>query len=295
MADNSENVLLYDFDLTQDRETFWKRIESLDDKKLSKVVAINTLISLIHKSKRKIIRLKAIRSLGKIAFHDRDAINTLIYVLLHDPTTSRYLAAESLSKIAIGEQRAIDSLVEIVYRGKDRVKINCIANVLCNIAVNNETAINAIIYLLKDSPDLSKKFIIAKKLHKISPRHPQAITAFLEIIARGNDYNLRYEAMNCLSQFATDNSTVINELQKIAKLEGREKTVIEGRKIAKIGLQNINRNWFNKICKIMRSRLESFKYLNLNIALLSVYCISYLLSLVRLMIVIIVSNILKLI
>lgn len=293
MADNSEMVSLHDFDLIQERD-FWTKIESFDSKKHSKVVLIDTLIALIHKSDRKIIRLKAIRGLGKIAFHNRDAIDTLIHVLLHEQTTSRYLAAESLSKIAIGDRIAINSLVEIIYRSQDIVEINCIANILCNIAVNNNKAIDALIYLLRESYDLSGKLIIAKKLNKISPNHSQAIAAFLDIIARGNDYNLRYEAMNYLSQFKTDNPIVIDEFQRIARLEGEKTSVVEGRKIAKIGLQNINRNWFYKICKTINFWNKSFKHFSLNIILLAVFSLCYILSVAKSIAMFIISNILKL-
>ena len=136
----------------------------------------------------------------------------------------------------------ITDLVQIIYRSKDTVTLNCTTTILSNIAKDRPHAVRALIYLLKNNPNLAQKLILAQKLNKIAEGHPQVIIAWLDIVVNGENYAIRRSAIQNLSQVTVGNQNVIAELKKIVHKKGRNRTIIEGKKLAKIGLKQIDRS-----------------------------------------------------
>ena len=204
--------------------------------------AFTNLVSLVNSCNKESDRWKIIQHLGTIAQKNPQAIDVLLEILIYGTVFSRYLVAETLSKIAVGNETVITSLVKIIYSSQDKVTINCTTIILGNIAQNRPHAVRALIYLLKNNANLAQKLTIAQKLNQISKGHPQAIIAWLDIIARGKSYAIRRSAVRHLSQVTVGNKVVIEELKKIAHKKGGNQTEIEGKKLARIGLRQIDRS-----------------------------------------------------
>lgn len=203
---------------------------------------ITNLVNLLNNCDRDSDQWKIIRCLGTIAPKNTQAINILIEILVSGKVLSRYLVAETLSKIAVGNETVITSLVEIIYRSKDTVSLNCTTTILSNIAKDRPHAVRALIYLLKNNTNLAQKLILVQKLNKIAEGHPQVIIAWLDIVVNGENYAIRRSAIKNLSQVTVGNQNVIAELKKIVHKKGRNRTIIEGKKLAKIGLKQIDRS-----------------------------------------------------
>lgn len=213
---------------------------------------------------RESVKLQVIRRLGTIAQKNTQAIDVLLEILINGTVFSRYLVVETISKIAVGNEKVITALVKIIYSSQDKVTINCATNILGNIAKDRPHAVRALIYLLKNNNDLSQKSRIARQLNQIAEGHPQAIIAWLDIIAHGKSYAIRCSAVRHLSQVAVGNKVVIEELKKIARKKGQNKSAIEGKKIARIGLKQIDRH--NKARSIANKLFYLLKHLTVRLA-----------------------------
>lgn len=206
-------------------------------------------IYLLNNCNDELIRWQAIRSLGKIENINKEITDIFINILIKGKIPSRYLIVESLSKIAIEDEYTINNLIEIIHQSDDIVTINCAVNILGKIAKDNEKAIKALIYLLENNSSLSERLKIAQNINEIVKGHPQAISTWLDIVTNGDNYYIRYAAIRCLSQVAVGNQTVIRELKRIAKIKGKEQSIIDGKKIAQIGLWSIDDNLFKRTIK----------------------------------------------
>lgn len=226
--------------------------------------AIADLVASLNNCERESVKLQVIRRLGTIAQKNTQAIDILLEILINGTVFSRYLVAETLSKIAVGNEKVIIALVKIIYSSKDKVTINCTTTILGNIAKDRPHAVRALIYLLKDNNDLAQKLRIARQLNQIVEGHPQAIIAWLDIIAHGKSYTIRRSAVQHLSQVTVGNKVVIEELKKIARKKEQNKTAIEGKKIARIGLRKIARH--NKARPIANKLFYLLKHLTVRLA-----------------------------
>lgn len=228
--------------------------------------AIADLVARLNNCDRESVKFQVIRHLGTIAQKNTQAIDVLLEILINGTVFSRYLVVETLSKIAVGNETVITALVKIIYRSQDKVTINCATTILGNIAKDRPHAVRALIYLLKNNNNLSQKLIIARQLNRIAEGHPQAIIAWLDIIAHGKSYAIRRSAVRHLSQVAVGNQIVIKELKKIALRDGKNKSAIEGKKIARIGLKQIDRH--NKARPIANKLFYLLKHLTVRLAFL---------------------------
>ena len=232
---------------------------------------IAKIVTLLNNCDRESVKLQVIRRLGTIASTNSQAIDVLINILINGKVLSRYLVAETLSKIAVGNEAVITALVKIIYSSHDKVTINCTATILGKIAKDRPHAVRALIYLLKNNINLAQKLTIAQKLNQISQGHPQAIIAWLDVIAHGKSYAIRRSAVQHLSQVTVGNKVVIEELKKIARKKEKNKTAIEGKKIAWIGLRQIDRP--NKAQSIANKLFYFLKYSIVRLALIKAIAI----------------------
>lgn len=247
--------------------------------------SIANLINLLNNCDRQSEKWKIIRRLGTIASKNPQAIDILIEILISGKVFSRYLVAETFSKIAVGNETVITSLVPIIYRSKDTVTLNCTTTILSNIAKDRPHAIRALIYLLKNNTNLAQKLILAQKLNQIAEGHPQVIIAWLDIIVNGENYSIRRSAIQNLSQVTVGNQIVIAELKKIAQKKGGNRTIIEGKKLAKIGLKQIDRSnqiqlMANKLSHLLQPLRTKLAFFLKAIAIIGLQFLNFLTSII---------------
>lgn len=215
--------------------------------------AILALVCILKNHNDELVKWKAIRSLGNIAIDNYDAIEALIEVLIIGLIPSRYLAAESLSQIAGGNEQVIISLTNLIYNTEDKVTLNCVSNVLGSIATDDRNSIDALVYLKNKILDSNTRLVIAQNINSITEAHPEAFDIWLDIIRNEDEYNILYETIRCLSEVSAGDKFIIHELKKITRIKGNDKSTINRRKIAEIGLWQINNNLFKKVLKIIGS------------------------------------------
>ena len=250
----------------QDRETVTNLVDLLNNCDLGEAV-----------------KLQVIRRLGTIALKNPQAIEILMEILTNGKFLDRYLVAQTLSKVAIGNENVITALVKIIYSSQDRVTLNCTTTILSNIAKDRPYAVRALIYLLKNNTNLAQKLFLAQKLNQIAEGHPQVIIAWLDIVVNSNNYSIRRSAIQNLSQVTVGNKIVITEFKKMAQKKGGNCKIIEGKKLAKIGLKKIDRSKqtfliSNKLAYLLQQLINKLAFFRKAIAIIILQFLNFITS-----------------
>ena len=217
-------------------------IESWVEEEATNPNLVPALIAELQPEGDEITNWAIIRALGKCYAHQPEIMAALIHILEKGRPPSRRIAVETLNKIGNGNQDLISSLVELAEREQDEDLRFCIAKILGGIGQDSETARNGFIYLIHHSLNYETRKLASDALAQIDSGSPEAIEAWLHLVQTGEDYYIRYPSMLHLSQFAAGNPLVIQTFETLLNSEGTDEWSENSRRIARIGLSEMNRN-----------------------------------------------------
>jgi HEAT repeat protein/lambda repressor-like predicted transcriptional regulator len=180
---------------------------------------IRVLIEILHTSSNPDIQQQVIKSLGKIAernwnaLHDThlgttddlwettkwetitpqwEAITALTNLLSTNHKDSiRLCAAQNLSKIDPGNLIVIPTFIDLMYYSQEEETRQAVIAYLYNVSVGNSYFIKPLTYLLLNSQNEKIRYNAASKLRQIDPDNPAVLPSLIDLTVTSQDEDTR--------------------------------------------------------------------------------------------------------